>query len=65
MIDIDAPLPEGISIVSNPIYTPTFVLVNNGEEVGRILGYPGEDFFWGLLDRMIDKMEEENTEGRT
>jgi len=65
IIDINAPLPEGISIMSEPIYTPTFVLVNDGEEVDRIIGYPGEDFFWGLLDRMLDQLPEENTEGRT
>jgi thioredoxin-related protein len=34
-------------------YTPTFVLVNEGQEVSRIEGYPGEDFFWGLLGQML------------
>src|SRR5262245_22858666 len=29
--------------------TPTFVLADGGSEVGRIVGYPGEDFFYGLL----------------
>lgn len=35
------------------VFTPTFLLVENGEEVGRIQGYPGEDFFWGLLEQML------------
>jgi hypothetical protein len=35
-------------------FTPTFVLVADGREVGRITGYPGEDFFWGLLQRLIE-----------
>lgn len=35
-------------------FTPTFILVSNGQEVGRIEGYPGEDFFWGLLSAIID-----------
>jgi len=30
-------------------YTPTFILVRDGREIGRIEGYPGADFFWGLL----------------
>lgn len=30
-------------------YTPTFILIEDGIEVGRIEGYPGEDFFWGIL----------------
>jgi hypothetical protein len=29
------------------------VLVENGAEIGRIEGYPGEDFFWGLLKQML------------
>lgn len=36
-------------------FTPTFILVTDGHEVGRIEGYPGQDFFWGLLAMMIDK----------
>ncbi len=62
-LDIYAPLPEGITIVSDPIYTPTFVLINDGQEVDRLLGYPGQDFFWGLLGRMLSKLPEQNTEG--
>ena len=34
-------------------YTPTFVLIARGQEVGRIIGYGGEDHFWGELDRLI------------
>lgn len=33
-------------------YTPTFVLIDGGREVGRIEGYPGEAFFWGLLEKL-------------
>lgn len=36
------------------LYTPTFILVKDGNEVGRIEGYPGEDFFWGLLAGMLE-----------
>ncbi len=36
-------------------FTPTFILVSEGREIGRIEGYPGEDFFWGLLGMMIEK----------
>lgn len=38
-------------------FTPTFILVNDGAEVGRIEGYPGEDFFWGLLSIMFTQAE--------
>ena|SRR5210317_1125129 len=36
-------------------FTPTFILVEDGVEVGRIEGYPGEDFFWGLLTMMLER----------
>ncbi|MBL1437636.1 MAG: thioredoxin family protein [Rhodobacteraceae bacterium] len=63
IIDVDDPLPAGISIVSKPIYTPTFVLIHNGQEIDRLLGYPGEDFFWFLVDRMLLKLPEQTSEG--
>ena len=35
-------------------FTPTFVLVDeNGAEMARLEGYAGEDFFWGLLEKML------------
>jgi hypothetical protein len=52
-IDIHAKRPEGIAFARRLSYTPTFVLVVDGTEVSRIEGYPGEDFFWGLLERML------------
>lgn len=52
-ISIHSPLPEDYELTSRPRYTPTFVLVSEGAEVGRIEGYPGEDFFWGLLGRLL------------
>ncbi len=52
-LDIHAALPEGIVIDRAPQFTPTFVLIRDGREVGRIEGYPGQDFFWGLLDGLL------------
>lgn len=37
-------------------YTPTFVLIEHGAEVGRIEGYPGESFFWAMLGKLMDKL---------
>jgi hypothetical protein len=37
------------------IYTPTFVLAENGQEIGRIEGYPGNAFFWGLLEQLLEQ----------
>lgn len=52
-IDIHDPVPADIALTKPLYYTPTFVLLENGQEVGRIEGYPGEDFFWGLLGVLL------------
>lgn len=36
-------------------FTPTFVLVDQGRELGRIEGYAGEHFFWGQLERLAEQ----------
>lgn len=59
-LDIHDPLPEDLTLASRPRFTPTFVLVEDGAELGRIEGYPGEDFFWGLLARMIERASPED-----
>lgn len=44
------------SIVHAPIhYTPTFVLIEDGKEVGRIEGYPGDEFFWVRLENLLER----------
>ena len=35
--------------------SPTFVLVAEKNEVGRIIGYPGDEFFWFLLSELLEK----------
>ena len=36
-------------------FTPTFVLLDGGREIGRIEGYPGPDFFWPRLENLLPK----------
>lgn len=38
------------------VYTPTFVLMHRSREIGRIVGYPGEEFFWVLLEELMGKL---------
>ena len=41
-------------LLQRPItVTPTFVLADEGREIGRIVGYPGEEFFYGLLANLL------------
>ena len=42
------------------VYTPTFVLMDGGREIGRIVGYPGEDFFWSLLGELVQRLPAES-----
>lgn len=56
-IDIDEKIPEGLTFARALHFTPTFVLMLDGTEFDRIEGYPGEDFFWGLLGQMIEKAQ--------
>lgn len=47
--------PEDITIKGSVHFTPTFILLKDGTETGRIEGYPGDDFFWPMLVRLLDK----------
>jgi len=53
--DIHGPLPQGVSLARRARYTPTFVLLEDGAEIDRIEGYPGEAFFYGLLQQMLER----------
>ncbi|GAA5066802.1 hypothetical protein N0B44_03475 [Roseibacterium beibuensis] len=55
MLQLSEPIPDDLDIQGRAVFTPTFILVSDGREVGRLEGYPGEDFFWGLLQRMIEQ----------
>jgi hypothetical protein len=52
-VDINTPIPPDLGSVTVERITPVFVLVDQGREIGRIRGYPGEDNFWGLLAGLI------------
>ncbi len=53
LADLHKGPPEGVTYARKVNFTPTFILLENNSEIGRIEGYPGEDFFWGLLDMML------------
>ncbi len=38
--------------------SPTFILIDGGREIGRIVGYPGADFFWGLVAELIARLDQ-------
>lgn len=55
-VDIHEDRPDDLSDIRAGGFTPTFVVVDDGAEIGRITGYPGEDFFWPMLDQILDKL---------
>ncbi|MEY9464839.1 MULTISPECIES: thioredoxin [Bradyrhizobium] len=52
-VDLNRPLPADLAGIDPGPFTPTFVVVQEGREIGRIRGYPGDAFFFGLLDRIL------------
>ena len=58
-VDLHGPLPEDLKSLKHPAFSPTFIVVEKGVEMGRIIGYPGEDFFWGQLEKILKKVQTE------
>ncbi len=56
-VDTARPVPPDLAFIETERLTPLFVLVDRGREIGRIRGYPGEDFFWGLLGALMKKLD--------
>lgn len=56
VVQVRAGRPSGVTLASPVRYTPTFVLVQDGREIGRVNGYGGADFFWGQLEPLMKKL---------
>ena len=57
--------PADITIKGSVHFTPTFILLDHGTEIGRIEGYPGDAFFWPMLVRLLDKDRRKNRSRQT
>lgn len=53
--NLDHGQPRTVSLDTPVRFTPTFVLLAGGKEVGRITGYQNDAAFWGLLEAMVDR----------
>lgn len=47
-------MPDDITVTRRVNFTPTFLIVEDGHEKARLEGYPGEDFFWPVLDQLLN-----------
>ncbi len=59
-LDIGDPRPPELVALPGILYTPNFVLMDGGREAGRIVGYPGEDLFWGLFGALLARLPAES-----
>jgi thioredoxin-related protein len=52
-VDITEPWPEDLAGIRKERFTPTFVLVEDGNEIGRLRGYVGDEFFWYRIGELL------------
>lgn len=61
-VDITEPWPEDLDHIQKERFTPTFVLIEAGREIGRLRGYPGDEFFWYRIDELIAEAKDAGRE---
>jgi len=52
-VDIHGPYPDGLALARRPFVTPTFILLDNGSEVGRLEGHMTADQFYPALSDLL------------
>lgn len=55
-VDITEDWPDDLADIRKERFTPTFVLVEDGKEIGRLRGYAGDEFFWYLAGELIARL---------
>lgn len=55
-VDITEPWPEDLAGIPKERFTPTFILLESGREIGRLRGYAGDQFFWYLIGELIEQL---------
>ena len=48
-VDIGSAMPEGVTLQSPVLGTPTFLIIHNGQEIDRQRGYDNAEMFWWWL----------------
>ncbi len=57
-VNIHDDIPADLVEIPVERFTPTFVLVDDGREIARLRGYPGDQFFWAIVDEMLSKLDQ-------
>ncbi len=56
ILQLGEAMPDPYADIKPATVTPTFILVDKNKEVDRIVGYPGDEYFWFLLGQMLEKL---------
>ena len=51
-------------IATAVVFTPTFIITDGDREITRMEGYMSEDFFWGVLEMILERETEFKATGR-
>lgn len=55
-VNMDRDEEPGVLLASPVRFTPTFLIVDDGHEIGRITGYMNDASFWGLLGQYAARL---------
>ena len=58
-VDISKPWPSDLEGIAKERFTPTFVLLDKGREIGRIRGYVGDEFFWYRIGELLALLQDQ------
>lgn len=56
IISLNEDRPEDLKWIDGVRFSPTFVLIDDNREIGRIVGYPGEDLFWMNMETVFRRL---------
>lgn len=59
-VDITERWPDDLAWLPRERMTPIFILVDDEQEIGRINGYPGDEFFWYHLGELLEKLDDKD-----
>lgn len=54
-VDVEGPFPDGLALDRRPRLTPSFILLDQGTEIGRVEGYVGRRHFYPVLAEMMER----------
>ncbi|MBL4614957.1 MAG: transcriptional regulator [Magnetovibrio sp.] len=63
--DVHDDRPDDLAFIKGVVFTPTFVAIEEGREVGRIIGYMGDFFFWEQVGGLIKKLKASQAQRQT